>query len=182
MLNMIGLLDQPSSGEIFIKDKKISSLNQMQLAHFRLMNLGFIFQFFNLFMELTAFENVMLPYMMAGFSNKEGKKRAEELLEKVGLGHRVNHKPSELSGGQQQRVAIARALINNPELLIADEPTGKLDTKTAEQVLNLISALNQEGQTVILVTHEERLARMAKRMIKLVDGRIVENMALGGLN
>ncbi len=182
LLNMIGLLDRPSSGEIFIKGRKVSFLTQTQMARFRLLNLGFIFQFFNLFLELTALENVMLPHMMTGRPIEECGKRAEELLEKVGLGDRVQHKPAELSGGQQQRVAVARALVNAPEILIADEPTGKLDTKTAEQVLKLISDLNQEGHTIILVTHEERLARMAKRMIKLVDGRIVEETVLGGLN
>lgn len=177
MLNMLGLLDNPTDGEIFIKGKKTSTLTQTEKAGVRLTNLGFVFQFFNLFPELTALENAMLPLMMAGHPGRECRRRAEELLQKVGLGDRLHHKPAELSGGQQQRVAIARALVNGPELLLADEPTGNLDSKTAEQVLELFNDLHREGQTIILVTHEETLARKTKRIIRLVDGRVVQKEA-----
>lgn len=175
ILNMLGLLDDPTSGEIFINGKETSSLTQNEKAAFRLQKIGFVFQFFNLFSELSALENVMLPLMMMGRPIKKSKEGAEELLKRVGLADRIYHRPAELSGGQQQRVAVARALINSPNLLLADEPTGNLDSKTAEQVLQLFRDLNQEGQTIVLVTHEEMLARKTHRIIRLVDGKIVKN-------
>ncbi|OQX21260.1 MAG: hypothetical protein BWK75_03455 [Candidatus Altiarchaeales archaeon A3] len=171
LLNMVGLLDAPSSGKVYVDGIDTSDLSGTQMAKMRLEKLGFIFQFFNLFLELTALENVMVPLMLAGRGDAE--KRAKELLELVGLGDRLDHKPSELSGGQQQRVTIARALVNEPVLLLADEPTANLDSKTAVEVVGLFRKLNKEtGVTVFMVTHEEELGRMADRIIWLRDGLI----------
>lgn len=172
LLNMVGLLDEPTSGEVLIKGEKTCSLSRAEKASFRLTNLGFVFQFFNLFPELTAVENVALPHMILGRSRAKCRTKAQTLLDKVGLAARMNHRPTELSGGEQQRVAIARALVNDPELLLADEPTGNLDSKTAEQILRFITELNTEGQTVVLVTHEEALAKKARRVVRVVDGTI----------
>lgn len=172
LLHIVGLLDLPTTGNIILGNSDVSNLNEKQLAELRLKFVGFVFQFFNLFCELTALENVMLPMMMAGHTPIESQEKAKELLKEVKLGGRLNHKPSELSGGQQQRVAIARSLINNPKILLADEPTGNLDSKTADEVFNLLQRLNQKGQTIIFITHEELLAKKASRIIRLFDGKI----------
>lgn len=173
LLELIGMLLNPTSGNIWINGTDVSKMSENERADFRLQNIGFVFQFFNLFMELTAIENVMLPKMMSGDSNEVCRKRAMELLELVELEERQEHKPSELSGGQQQRVAIARALVNNPTILLADEPTGNLDTNTALRFINLLRKLNKEhGQTVVMVTHELYLGEKADRIIYLKDGLI----------
>jgi putative ABC transport system ATP-binding protein len=172
LLELMGILLNPTEGEIIIDEKNVSGINENKRADFRLDNIGFVFQFFNLFMELTALENVMLPKLMRGFSKKECKKRAIELLSLVGLEKRINHKPSELSGGEQQRVAIARALMNNPSILLADEPTGNLDSRMAEEIIQLLRRLNKEGQTIIMVSHELNLGRKADRIIWLKDGLV----------
>ena len=170
LLNMIGMLDTSTSGEIIIDGINTSAMSEKQRAEFRLKKIGFIFQFFSLLMELTSLENVMLPMMMSGENNKD---RAMTLLKIVGMVERAMHMPNELSGGEQQRVAIARALVNKPMLLLADEPTANLDTKSSEQVVNLMRKLNKEiNQTIILVTHEPELGRKADRIIWLRDGEV----------
>lgn len=170
LLNCIGLLLTPTSGEVLIEDINISKLDENQRANFRLRKIGFVFQFFNLLPELTAIENVMFPMMLAGKPNRD---RATELLKLVGLEKVMTHLPSELSGGEQQRVAIARALANNSSILLADEPTGNLDTESGMKVLELLKKLNKElGQTIVTVTHEEHFAKMGDRVVKLRDGRI----------
>jgi len=173
LLHIVGLLDTPTSGKIILYGEDISRLNGNRLAKLRLEYIGFVFQFFNLFYELTALENVMLPMMMKGYSSMKSQEKAKKLLEEVGLKDRFYHKPNELSGGQQQRVAIARSFINNPKLLLLDEPTGNLDSKTATEIYDLLKELNQKGQTIIFITHEELLAKKARRIIRLVDGKIV---------
>jgi putative ABC transport system ATP-binding protein len=173
LLNMIGMLDMPTSGEIIIDGIETSAMSEKQRAEFRLEKLGFIFQFFSLLMELRALENVMLPMMMSGENNKD---RAMELLKIVGMRERAMHMPNELSGGEQQRVAIARALVNKPMLLLADEPTANLDTKSAEPVVTLMRQLNKEiNQTIVMVTHELEWGRKADKIIWLKDG-VVENI------
>jgi len=172
MLNLIGALDKPTSGTLLIDGVDISKLNDNQLAELRL-KIGFVFQFFNLIPRLTARDNVELPMSIANMSKAERKKRAIELLETVGLKDRINHKPAELSGGQQQRVAIARALANNPKFLLLDEPTGNVDSKTANEVLSLIKKLNVENHvSIIMVTHDQHLAREARRTVQMFDGEI----------
>ncbi len=170
LLNMIGMLDTPTSGKVIIEGVDVSEIDENQRADFRLNKLGFIFQFFNLFMELTALENVALPMQIV--RRKDFQESAMKLLDMVGLYDRANHKPSELSGGQQQRVAIARSLANEPALLLADEPTANLDTKSSEQIINLLKDLNKSGQTIVMVTHEPELGRRADRIIWLRDGMI----------
>lgn len=173
LTNIIGMIDTITSGKVYIAGIDISEMSDNEKSDFRLKNIGFIFQFFNLFMELTVLENVMLPGMMLGLSNKESEERAKKLLEMVELGHRLNHKPSEISGGEQQRVTIARALMNKPAILLADEPTGNLDSETSLKVMNLLKKINKEQkQTIVMITHEEYLAKFAKRTIKLRDGLI----------
>src|ERR1700690_1697035 len=172
MLNLIGALDKPTSGTLLIDGVDISKLNDNQLADLRL-KIGFVFQFFNLIPRLTARDNVELSMSIANLSKAERKERAIELLETVGLKDRINHKPAELSGGQQQRVAIARALANNPKFLLLDEPTGNVDSKTANEVLTLIKKLNVENSvSIIMVTHDQHLAREAKRTVQMFDGEI----------
>jgi putative ABC transport system ATP-binding protein len=168
LLNMIGMLDTPTSGKVIIEGVDVSEMDENQRADFRLNKLGFIFQFFNLFMELTALENVAFPMQIA--RRKDSRERAIKLLDQVELSDRANHKPAELSGGQQQRVAVARALANEPALLLADEPTANLDTKSSEQVINLLKELNKSGQTIVMVTHEPELGKRADRIIWLRDG------------
>lgn len=175
MMNLIGALDRPSSGKVIINNVDISRLSDDQLAKLRQKTVGFVFQQFNLIPRLTIVENVELPMWFAGFSKKKRLKRAKELLVQVGLGDRLKHKANELSGGQMQRVAIARALANNPDIILADEPTGNLDSKSGEEISKILHTLNDEGKTIIMVTHEQRLAEMANRIIKLKDGEIVDD-------
>lgn len=170
LLNMIGMLDTPTSGRVVIEGTDVSEMNEDQRADFRLKKLGFIFQFFNLFMEMTALENVSLPMLIV--RRKDSQERAMRLLDLVGLSDRADHKPSELSGGQQQRVAVARALVNEPALLLADEPTANLDTKSSEQIIDLLIELNKSGQTIVMVTHEPELGKRADRIIRLKDGML----------
>jgi putative ABC transport system ATP-binding protein len=171
LLNLIGALDKPTSGTLLVDGVDVSKLNDNQLADLRL-KVGFVFQFFNLISRFTAKENVELSMQIANKTKAERSKRAEELLETVGLKERMKHKPAELSGGQQQRVAIARALANNPSFLLLDEPTGNIDSKTAQEVMDTIKILNQKGVTIIMVTHDQRLASEAKRILEMMDGVI----------
>jgi putative ABC transport system ATP-binding protein len=171
LLNLIGALDKPTSGTLLIDGVDVSKLNDNQLADIRV-KVGFVFQFFNLIPRFTAIDNVELAMSIKGKSRTERRKRAEELLRTVGLGDRMKHKPAELSGGQQQRVAIARALANDPSFLLLDEPTGNIDSKTAREIIDIISNLNEKGVTIIMVTHDETLAHEAKRTMKIIDGVI----------
>jgi putative ABC transport system ATP-binding protein len=176
MLNLIGALDKPTAGKLLIDGVDVSTLADNDLADLR-RRIGFVFQFFNLIPRFTAKDNVELAMSIANMSKAERKKRAEELLETVGLKERINHKPAELSGGQQQRVAIARALANSPKFLLLDEPTGNIDSKTASEVIALIKKLNEEkGVTIIMVTHDQHLAREAKRVVQMFDGVITSDM------
>ena len=171
-MNMIGCLDTPSKGEIYLEKHNIAHLEESDLAQIRGKKIGFIFQIFNLIPSLTALENVALPMTFQNISRSVKLKKARETLELVGLKHRVNHLPSQLSGGERQRVAIARALINDPEIILADEPTGNLDTKTGEEIMKLLKDLNKKGKTIILVTHNPDLTKLANKVIKLKDGVI----------
>ncbi len=176
MLNLIGALDKPTAGILKIDGVDIGKLNDNQLADLRL-HIGFVFQFFNLIPRLTARGNVELSMSISNMGKAQRKKRAEELLETVGLKDRINHKPTELSGGQQQRVAIARALANNPKFLLLDEPTGNIDSKTASEVISLIKKLNVEHNvSIIMVTHDQHLAREAERTVQMFDGQITSDM------
>jgi putative ABC transport system ATP-binding protein len=176
MLNLIGALDKPTAGTLLIDGVDISKLNDNQLADLRL-RIGFVFQFFNLIPRLTARDNVELSMSISNMGRAQRRKRAEDLLETVGLKDRINHKPAELSGGQQQRVAIARALANNPKFLLLDEPTGNIDSKTASEVLSLIKKLNVEHNvSIIMVTHDQHLAREARRTVQMFDGQIISEM------
>ena len=173
LLNLIGALDKPTEGKMLIEDVDVSTLNDGQLANLR-RRIGFVFQFFNLIPRFTARENVELPMAIAGLSKAERRKRAEDLLETVGLKERINHKPAELSGGEQQRVAIARALANNPKFLVMDEPTGNIDSKTANEIICLIKRLNEDkAVTIIMVTHDQHLASQSKRIVQMIDGSII---------
>lgn len=173
LLEVIGMLLSPTSGKVMVNNTDVSEMDEGRKADFRLRNIGFVFQFFNLFMDLTALENVMLPKMMTGFSAGECRERAADLLRLVGLVDRTNHRPSELSGGQQQRVTMARALVNSPSILLADEPTGNLDSKSSLEIMELFRRLNEEqGQTIVMVTHEKELGKRADRIIWLKDGLV----------
>jgi len=172
MMNIMGCLDTATSGTYILNNQDVSNLNDNQLADIRNREIGFVFQTFNLLPRSTALDNVMLPQVYAGVSKKDRIERAKEVLQQVDLFERMDHKPNELSGGQRQRVAIARALINKPSILLADEPTGNLDSKTSIELMGLIEKLHQEGNTVILVTHEPDIARHAHRIIRLKDGLI----------
>jgi len=172
LMNLVGCLDTPTSGQYFLSGNDVSKLNDNELAEIRNKEIGFIFQTFNLLPRSTALENVMLPLVYAGISKADRLTRATKALESVGLGDRMNHKPNELSGGQRQRVATARALVNNPSLILADEPTGNLDSKTSDEIMTLLVDIHNAGNTIILVTHEESIARYAHRIIRLIDGRI----------
>jgi putative ABC transport system ATP-binding protein len=174
LLNLIGALDKPTSGRLLIDGVDVSTLSDNRIADLRL-KIGFVFQFFNLIPRFTARYNVELSMSIVGKNKTERRERAEELLETVGLKDRINHKPAELSGGQQQRVAIARALANNPRFLLMDEPTGNIDSKTAEEVMNLVGRINEEGVTIIMVTHDQRLARRAKRTVQIIDGIVTSD-------
>jgi putative ABC transport system ATP-binding protein len=171
MMNMVGALDVPSKGSIYLDGKDISKMHESELAKIRGRKIGFVFQQFNLISTLTALENVMLP--MEFQDRDDAKERAIEALELVGLKDRMNHKPKQLSGGQQQRVAIARAIANNPEVVLADEPTGNLDIKTGKEIMDLFEKLNEKGKTVVLITHDLELADYGEKVIKLEDGLIV---------
>lgn len=172
LMNLLGCLDTATSGDYELNGVNVSTLSDDELAEIRNKEIGFIFQTFNLLPRTTALDNVALPMIYAGVSKEARKKRAEEVLTDVGLADRMDHKPNELSGGQRQRVAVGRALVNNPSIILADEPTGNLDTKTSIEIMNLIDAIHQKGNTVILVTHEEDIAQRAKRIIRLRDGLI----------
>jgi putative ABC transport system ATP-binding protein len=174
LLNMIGALDKPTSGKVYIKGTDLSTLNDNQLAELRNREIGFVFQFFNLVSRMDALGNVGLPMAIAGFPRSERKGRATELLEMVGLGRRMHHKPTELSGGEQQRVAIARALVNDPSVLLCDEVTGNLDSKTGDDIMHLLRDLNKEQRkTFVLITHDPVVAQSTDRLIQLHDGAIV---------
>ncbi len=172
LMNIIGCLDTPTSGQYVLNSTDVSKLEDNQLAEIRNKEIGFVFQTFNLLPRYTAFENVMLPLVYAGKSKTERTARAEEVIEQVGLSDRSHHKPNELSGGQRQRVAVARALVNNPSIILADEPTGNLDSKTSVDIMNLFDDIHRKGNTIIVVTHEEDIARHAHRIIRLRDGEI----------
>lgn len=172
LMNLLGCLDTPTSGEYWLNGKDVSKLTDNELAEIRNKEIGFVFQTFNLLPRSTALENVMLPLVYAGMGNKERKERAEEVLKQVGLGDRMDHRPNQLSGGQRQRVAVARALVNHPSIILADEPTGNLDSKTSVEIMNLFDEIHKNGNTVILVTHEEDIAKHAKRVIRLRDGEV----------
>lgn len=175
LLNIMGALDKPSSGEVFYKNEPLFKYDDKKLAAFRNRFIGFVFQFHHLLPEFTALENVMLPALIGGAKPIEAKAKAEGLLKEVGLGERLNHKPGELSGGEQQRAAIVRALVQNPDVLLADEPTGNLDTRTGEEVFELLLELNaSRSTTMVIVTHNERLAGRLTRRLKMVDGNIRE--------
>jgi putative ABC transport system ATP-binding protein len=178
MMNMVGALDLATKGEIFLDGKDIEHLGESELAQIRGKKIGFIFQTFNLIPTLTALENVMLPMFFQGVSKEERVVRAEKLLEKVDLQDRMDHLPSELSGGQRQRVAIARALANNPDVILADEPTGNLDSKTGKEILKMFVELNKEGKTIIIVTHDENVAKHARKVLKMRDGKLEEERTL----
>ncbi|HAV25245.1 MAG TPA: lipoprotein-releasing system ATP-binding protein LolD [Bacteroidetes bacterium] len=174
LLQLLGTLDHPQEGEVLYNGEAVSQLKSNKLAAFRNENIGFIFQFHHLLPEFTAIENVCMPGLIQGISKKEAMIRASELLHKLGLGSRLEHKPNELSGGEQQRVAVARALMNSPKVIFADEPSGNLDTENAEELHNLFLELRKDfGQTFVIVTHNEDLAAMADRVIKMKDGEII---------
>ncbi len=174
-MNLIGCLDKPTSGEILINGKKVSLMNQNQLAEIRNRTIGFVFQQYNLLPNLSVIENVMLPLRYQGIPVAERRKRAEKVLDRMGLSDRLNHKPSELSGGQKQRTAIARATVTDPALILADEPTGALDSHTGESVMDLFNEINREGTTIIVVTHDEKIGRSLPRTIRILDGKIQED-------
>ena len=172
LMNIIGCLDTPSAGKYWLNQKEVSMMTDIELSKVRNDEIGFVFHTFNLLNRLSSLENVALPLVYAGISQKERLERARETLNKVGLGNRLDHKPNELSGGQRQRVAVARALINNPSLLLADEPTGNLDTQTSHEIMGLFEEIHAGGNTIVLVTHEEDIAKHAKKIVRLRDGLI----------
>jgi putative ABC transport system ATP-binding protein len=174
LMNIIGCLDSPTSGSYILNSKNVSRMEDDELAGIRNKEIGFVFQTFNLLPRYSALENVALPLVYAGMSKEKRNIRAKEVLDQVGLSDRMDHKPNELSGGQRQRVAVARALVNNPSIILADEPTGNLDTKTSYEIMALLDEIHRNGNTIVLVTHEEDIAKHAKRIIRLRDG-IIEN-------
>ncbi|MDD4878043.1 MAG: ABC transporter ATP-binding protein [Candidatus Nanoarchaeia archaeon] len=180
MMNIVGALDKPSWGSVYLDGKNIASMRESSLAFLRGKKVGFIFQQFNLLPTLSALQNVMLPMEVIGVSEKEARKRAEWLLGLLDLGNRLHHKPNELSGGQQQRVAIARALSNDPEVILADEPTGNLDSKTGRFVVDFLGRMHKGGKTVVLITHDTELVKCAQRIIYLKDGMIEKETSRGG--
>ncbi|MEN0111268.1 MAG: ABC transporter ATP-binding protein [Planctomycetota bacterium] len=173
LLNLLGCLDRPTSGEYFLGADDVARMNDDELADVRATRLGFVFQSFNLLPALTVVENIELPLHYSGLLGRDARDRCEELAARVGLGDRLDHRPMQLSGGQQQRVAIARSLVNDPRFLLADEPTGNLDTSTTAEILDLLTSLNEEGRTIVLVTHEPEVADLTRRTIVLRDGSVV---------
>lgn len=178
LMNMLGFLDIPDNGQYFLNNIDIKEMTENELAVLRNKTIGFIFQSFNLLSKLNAYQNVEVPLMYKGVSGKESKKIAYEYLEKVGLKGREKHHPNQLSGGQQQRVAIARSLVCNPEIILADEPTGALDSKTGIEIMQILKDLNKQGQTIILITHDLNLAKQAKRIVRIQDGKLYEGKDL----
>jgi putative ABC transport system ATP-binding protein len=176
LMNLIGCLDTPTSGSYVLKGREIATMNDDELAQIRNKEIGFIFQTFNLLPRADAVQNVELPLVYSGLPRRERRERAERALDSVGLGTRKHHRPNEMSGGQRQRVAIARALVNGPSILLADEPTGNLDSKTGDEILALMDELHRGGNTIILVTHEDELAQHAARVVRLRDGKIVSDV------
>ncbi|HPT86381.1 MAG TPA: ABC transporter ATP-binding protein [Bacillota bacterium] len=174
-MNTLGCLDQPTSGSYQLDGEETSELSEKEKARLRNQKIGFVFQSFNLLPNLTALQNVELPLIYAGISASKRQKIALEAMERLGLGHRIHHKPKELSGGQQQRVAIARALVNQPRLLLADEPTGNLDTKSSREIMAVFQELHRNGITIVLVTHEEDIAAFTERIVRFTDGKIVDD-------
>ncbi len=172
LMNMLGCLDTPSSGQYFLSEQDVSQMNDNQLAEVRNKEIGFVFQTFNLLPRSTALDNVCLPLIYAGKAKKERVLRGQQVLEQVGLGDRMSHRPNELSGGQRQRVAVARALVNHPAMLLADEPTGNLDSKTSIEIMGLFEEIHSNGNTIVVVTHEEEIAQHAHRIIRLKDGLV----------
>lgn len=172
LMNLLGCLDTPTAGDYFLNQTNVSTMTDGELAEIRNKEIGFVFQTFNLLPRLSALENVALPLVYAGMSKSKRNQRAQEVLNQVGLGDRVDHKPNELSGGQRQRVAIARALVNNPSIILADEPTGNLDTKTSIEIMSIFEKIHNDGNTIILVTHEPDIAEHAHRIIRLRDGLV----------
>ena len=173
LMHIIGLLDRPTSGQVILEDNDISTLNQTKLAQLRNKTLGFVFQQFNLLAKTSSLENVILPLLYSDVPQKDRSNLGKVMLEKVGLADKMKNFPSQLSGGQQQRVAIARALINNPKIILADEPTGNLDSKSGKAIMSLFQTLHQEGKTIVLVTHDPKVAVAAKKIITLKDGKII---------
>ena len=180
LMNIIGCLDRPTEGEYFLEGRSIVNYTENQLSGLRLKTLGFVFQSFNLLPKQTALDNVALPLSYAGIPVKKRRQIAFKTLQRVGLADRVNFKPSQLSGGQQQRVAIARALVNNPKIILADEPTGALDSRSGTQVMKLFQQLNDEGVTVIMITHDANIAGHAKKVLRILDGEIADDSQEGG--
>lgn len=181
-MGILGLLDRASSGRYFLNKRDVTTFRDAELAKIRNMELSFIFQSFHLLPKLTALENVELPLIYRGMRIKERQELAKEALERVGLAARISHRPKELSGGQQQRVAIARALASNPRMILADEPTGNLDSKSGREIMELFEKLNRQGITIVLVTHEEEVAQYSRRIIRFMDGEIVSDQAVRGSN
>ncbi|MEZ5198714.1 MAG: ABC transporter ATP-binding protein [Bacteroidales bacterium] len=175
LMNLLGCLDTPTSGQYFLNDKDVSKMDDNNLAEIRNKEIGFVFQTFNLLPRSTALENVMLPLIYAGYSKARRIERAEEVLSHVQLTDRMTHKPNELSGGQRQRVAVARALVNRPSIILADEPTGNLDSKTSVEIMGLLEDIHKAGNTIIVVTHEEDIAQHAHRIIRLIDGKVASD-------
>lgn len=175
LLHIMGLLDKPDSGEIIIHDHNVADLSAKEMARIRLQSVGFVFQTFNLLPRLSAFKNVLLPAIYGRQPRGSAKDQARKLLEQVGLGERMKHKPNELSGGEKQRVAIARALTNNPSIILADEPTGNLDSRTGKEIMKIFKQLQKEGKTIVVITHDAEIAKEAESIISIKDGKIVKN-------
>ena len=175
LMNILGCLDKPSDGKFILNDKNIADYSDRELAHVRNKQIGFVFQMFNLLPRYNAIKNVSIPLLYAGIEGQEMETRSRDALEKVGLGDRMYHRPSQLSGGQQQRIAIARAIVNNPDIILADEPTGNLDTKSGREIISIFKNLNEQMKvTVVLITHDPSIALQANRVIKILDGAIVQ--------